>query len=172
MYNRVEELNSIVQERCAHMSKGQRQNIIRELVRKHEIETQEELVNLLFEKGISATQATISRDIKDLNLIKIPMNNGNFRYSLAGDINYRPQERLHRTLVEVFEKIDRVGQLIVLKTSPGNAHVIGALLDQLDWDEMMGTVCGNDTCLIICRSEENAITIHDRLLNTIQVQNT
>lgn len=154
------------------MSKGQRQNIIRELIRKHEIETQDELVNLLLEKGIRATQATISRDIKDLNLVKIPMSNGSFRYSMAGDINYRPQERLQRTLVEVFEKIDRVGQLIVLKTSPGNAHVIGALLDQIDWDEMMGTVCGNDTCLIICRTEENAIIISDRLLAAVQLETT
>lgn len=154
------------------MSKGQRQNIIRELIRKHEIETQDELVNLLLDKGIRATQATISRDIKDLNLVKIPMSNGSFRYSMAGDINYRPQERLQRTLVEVFEKIDRVGQLIVLKTSPGNAHVIGALLDQIDWEEMMGTVCGNDTCLIICRTEEDAITITDRLLAAVQLETT
>ncbi|GIN62423.1 arginine repressor [Robertmurraya siralis] len=152
------------------MSKGQRHHLIRELVRMHEIETQEDLVRLLCEKGMKVTQATVSRDIKELNLIKIPLNTGSFRYSLVGDVNYKPHERLERSLVEVFEKLSMVGPLIVLKISPGNAHVIGALLDQIDWPEMLGTVCGNDTCLIICRSDEDAIIMNDRLLKYVGME--
>ena len=106
------------------------------------------------EYELNVTQATVSRDIKELQLIKVPTPTGQYVYSLPNDRKYHPLEKLGRYLMDSFVNIDGTGNLLVLKTLPGNAQSIGAILDQIDWDEVLGTICGDDTCLIICRDEE------------------
>nr|1B4B_A Chain A, ARGININE REPRESSOR [Geobacillus stearothermophilus]1B4B_B Chain B, ARGININE REPRESSOR [Geobacillus stearothermophilus]1B4B_C Chain C, ARGININE REPRESSOR [Geobacillus stearothermophilus] len=70
-------------------------------------------------------------------------------------------------LVDVFIKLDGTGNLLVLRTLPGNAHAIGVLLDNLDWDEIVGTICGDDTCLIICRTPKDAKKVSNQLLSML-----
>ncbi len=137
------------------MGKLQRYLTIRELVSNEEIETQKQMVERLKSLGYHVTQATVSRDIKELQLAKIPVGNGRYKYSLP--ISSLPQgellEKLKRVMANVLINIDSVNNLILLKTLPGNAHAIGFFIDQIKWEEIMGTICGNDTCLIVCKTE-------------------
>ncbi|ADO57175.1 transcriptional regulator AhrC/ArgR [Paenibacillus polymyxa] len=147
--------------------KGQRHIKIREIISQHEIETQDDLVEALREAGFQVTQATVSRDIKELLLIKVPMDDGRYKYSMPSDQRYNPTQKLKRTLVDNFLHIDYTTNLIVMKCLPGTANSIAALLDNIEWSEVMGTISGDDTILIICRSEENSETIVNRLMGYI-----
>ncbi|SHF59434.1 transcriptional regulator AhrC/ArgR [Ornithinibacillus halophilus] len=149
------------------MSKIQRHIKIRELITENEIETQDELVEQLKNLNFNVTQATVSRDIKELHLVKVPTITGKYKYSLPADQRFNPHDKLKRLIMDVFVKIDHTSHFIVLKTLPGNAHAIGALIDNLDWDEIMGTICGDDTCLIICRSEDDTTLIKDRFIEML-----
>ncbi|GGK02841.1 arginine repressor [Lentibacillus kapialis] len=149
------------------MSKIQRHIKIRELITENEIDTQDELVDELKSLGYNVTQATVSRDIKELHLVKVPSSSGNYKYSLPADQRFNPLEKLKRLIRDAFVKIEYTSHFIVLKTLPGNAHAIGALIDNLEWDEIMGTICGDDTCLIICRTENDSAVIEQRFLGML-----
>jgi transcriptional regulator of arginine metabolism len=144
------------------MNKGQRHIKIREIIAGQEIETQDELVDILKADGYNITQATVSRDIKELHLVKVPTNNGTYKYSLPADQRFNPLSKLKRSLMDAFIKMDAASHLIVLKTMPGNAQAIGALMDNLDWEEIMGTICGDDTILIICRTPDDTETVSSK----------
>ncbi|WP_404443095.1 transcriptional regulator ArgR [Sutcliffiella horikoshii] len=149
------------------MTKGQRHIKIRELITNSEIETQDELVDRLKSLGFNVTQATVSRDIKELHLVKVPLLDGRYKYSLPADQRFNPLQKLKRSLMDAFVKIDIAGHMIVMKTMPGNANAIGVLIDNLDWSEILGTICGDDTCLIICRTPEDAKELSDRIINML-----
>ncbi|MCA1030677.1 transcriptional regulator ArgR [Bacillus timonensis] len=149
------------------MNKGQRHIKIREIITANEIETQDELVDMLRGAGFNVTQATVSRDIKELHLVKVPMMDGRYKYSLPADQRFNPLQKLKRALMDAFVKMDAAGHMLVMKTLPGNANAIGALIDNLDWDEILGTICGDDTCLIICRTPEDTEGISKRLLDML-----
>jgi transcriptional regulator of arginine metabolism len=149
------------------MNKGQRHIKIREIIANNEIETQDELVDSLKEAGYNVTQATVSRDIKELHLVKVPMIDGRYKYSLPADQRFNPLQKLKRALTDSFISIDSADHLIVMKTMPGNANAIGALIDNLDWNDVLGTICGDDTILIICRSKEVSPDISQRLLEML-----
>ncbi|HDR4463841.1 MULTISPECIES: arginine repressor [Bacillus] len=145
------------------MRKEKRQRLIKQAVREHEIDTQEKLVELLAKKGEIATQATISRDIRELNIIKTVSSNGLTIYkNFTGD-NIQTDMMLKKKLGEVVVKIDYINQLTIIKTLPGNAHVIGVLLDSVDWKEKVGCICGNDTCLVISKSQSDREILEERL---------
>ncbi|HET7658174.1 MAG TPA: transcriptional regulator ArgR [Bacillales bacterium] len=150
------------------MNKGQRHIKILELIAHREIETQDELVETLRREGYNVTQATVSRDIKELSLVKVPMQNGRYKYSLPSGQRSNPLARLKRALKDGFVRLDEAGQLIVVKTLPGNAHAIGDLVDDLDWEGLVGTLCGDDTILMICRSESYTPQISSQFLNLLQ----
>lgn len=146
-------------------TKDRRHFFLKKIIEEHEVEKQEQLVELLNANGMEVTQATVSRDIKELNLAKVPTENGRLKYAIIGNKNINTQyQKLLRKIQEVVEKIDCVDHLVVIRTLPGNAHVIGVLLDEMHWEEMMGCVCGNDTCLVITRTEEDTNTLYNRLI--------
>ena len=147
--------------------KGQRHIKIREIISQNEIETQDDLVEALRQAGFQVTQATVSRDIKELLLIKIPMDDGRYKYSLPTDQRYNPFQKLKRALVDNFLHIDHTNNLVVMKCLPGTANSIAALLDNIEWTEVMGTICGDDTILIICRTEDNSVTVIERIMGYI-----
>lgn len=148
--------------------KSKRHIKIRELVQSLEIETQEELVDQLREAGYSVTQATVSRDIKEMHLIKVPAGGGRYKYSMPTDQRFNPINKLQRTLGDNFVSIDHTENLIVMKSLPGTANAIGALLDNLEWPELMGTICGDDTILMIVREKKETSRIVSQLLDLIQ----
>lgn len=148
--------------------KGQRHIKIREIIHSREIETQDELVNALREAGYNVTQATVSRDMKELHLIKVPLDDGRYKYSIPSDQRFNPIHKLKRTLADNFVQIDFAEQLVVLKSLPGTANAIGALIDNLEWPELMGTISGDDTLLLICRSKEQSERVVSQILGMLQ----
>ncbi|WP_270179217.1 transcriptional regulator AhrC/ArgR [Alkalihalobacillus sp. CinArs1] len=149
------------------MNKGQRHIKIRELIANQDVETQDELVYCLKSAGFNVTQATVSRDIKELHLVKVPTIDGRYKYSLPADQRFNPLQKLKRTLTDAFISIDDADHLIVMKTLPGNANAIGALIDNLDWEEIMGNISGDDTILIICKKPEHAPLISQRFIDML-----
>ena len=149
------------------MNKGQRHIKIRDIIGNREIETQDDLVDNLRNAGFNVTQATVSRDIKELHLVKVPMMDGRYKYSLPSDQRFNPLQKLKRTLMDCFVSIDSTENMIVMKTLPGNANAVGALIDNLEWDEVMGNISGDDTILIICRKKEQAEDVSQRFLDML-----
>lgn len=147
--------------------KGQRHVKIREIIMNRDIETQDELVDALRNAGYQVTQATVSRDIKEMQLIKVPLENGNYKYSMPADQRYNPVQKLKRALVDNFVHIDYTENLVVMKCLPGTANSIAVLMDNLEWEEIMGTICGDDTMLIICRNKEHSGKIVNQIMDLI-----
>ncbi len=147
--------------------KGQRHIKIREIVTNNEIETQDELVDSLREAGFQVTQATVSRDMKELHLVKVPLNDGRYKYSLPADPRYNPQQKLKRALLDYFVQIDYSENLVVMKCLPGTANTISELIDNLDWPEVMGTIAGDNTILIICRSKDLSEVVARQILSMV-----
>jgi transcriptional regulator of arginine metabolism len=145
--------------------KGQRHVKIREIITNNEIETQDELVDSLRSAGFNVTQATVSRDIKELHLMKIALDDGRYKYSMPADQRFNPVQRLKRALSDHFVQIDYTENLVVLKCLPGTANTISALLDSLEWNEIMGTISGDDTILIICRDKEQSRSFVDQIMS-------
>jgi transcriptional regulator of arginine metabolism len=143
--------------------KSQRHFKIKELVASHNIHTQEELVELLREAGFQVTQATVSRDIKELQLIKVPDGTGEYKYALPIDHKTTALQRLGRALADHFLHIDRANNLVVMKCLPGTANAVGVLIDQLEWPELLGTICGDDTILLICRTDEQGAKVVEQI---------
>ncbi|MGB3161261.1 arginine repressor [Carnobacterium sp.] len=149
------------------MKKSNRQLAIKQIINNYDVGTQEELLHYLKEEGVEATQATISRDIKEMHLVKTTTSSGNVKYALFQNNKMSTEEKLQSTLGEVTIKLTRVQFLTILMTIPGNAHVIGALMDAIDFPEKVGTIAGNDTCIIISKNEEDAIKMYDYLYKWI-----
>ncbi|BCG60078.1 transcriptional regulator AhrC/ArgR [Paenibacillus sp. URB8-2] len=147
--------------------KGQRHIKIREIITHRDIETQDELVEALRNAGFQVTQATVSRDIKELLLIKVPMDDGRYKYSLPTDQRYNPTQKLRRVLVDNFVHIDYSGNLVVMKCLPGTANSVAALIDSIEWPEIMGTISGDDTILIICRETDDSNKVVSQIMGYI-----
>ena len=134
--------------------KSRRQSAIWEIVAEHEVETQEELMELLHARGFKVTQATISRDIKELRLAKIADGRGGYRYSLTATITVGDlKRRAKRVFADYVRSVDFSGALIMIKTYPGGAHAVAAIIDEMEWPEMLGSIAGDDSILIVTRQE-------------------
>jgi len=144
--------------------KAQRQRKIQELVSNQIVRTQEELVNRLNEFGFSATQATISRDIKEMGLVKVPGPGDDYHYAVANEAQaVGLQERLKRICRDIVVSFESSENIIVIKTLPGNAQALAVLLDNANWQEALGTVAGDDTVLLITREKAGVEIIKERL---------
>ncbi|MGN7468827.1 transcriptional regulator AhrC/ArgR [Brevibacillus sp. SAFN-007a] len=149
------------------MNKGQRHIRIRDIISNHEVETQDELVERLRAAGFNVTQATVSRDIKELHLVKVPLPDGRYKYSMPAEQKFNPLQKLKRMLVDSFVSIDQADHFIVLKTLSGHANAVAELIDNLPWEEIMGTISGDNTILIICRSKENTAEVTKRFMEML-----
>ncbi|SFC74821.1 transcriptional regulator, ArgR family [Alkalibacterium subtropicum] len=138
------------------MRKSERQMLIKQIVLNNEVSTQDELLTFLHDKGVTATQATISRDIKELNLVKTPSGDGGIKYTIYQNDQVTLEEKLDSTIKSVVTDVTQVQFINVVKTLPGNAHVIGALIDDIHYPEIVGTVAGNDTIMLISKTDEEA----------------
>ncbi len=145
------------------MTKARRLLIIKEIVREKSIETQEELVNELMKAGFDVTQATVSRDIKELGLIKIPSENGTSRYATPNEpVVRRSDERLKRLFKTSVINFDYSENLIVIKTMPGEAMGVASAIDNAHWPEIIGTIGGDDNILIIVKPKKATVTVVNR----------
>ena len=137
--------------------KNNRQSLILEIIASENIETQEQLLQRLQEKGISSTQATISRDIKQMHLIKEPIGNGAYKYSVSGNRNkLNLAEKLRTIFQQSVVSSDYAQNIVVLKTMPGLASAACAALDGMDINLMLGSLAGDDTAFLVMRDTETA----------------
>jgi transcriptional regulator of arginine metabolism len=142
--------------------KSERQDAILGLIGSHAIGSQEELKGLMSKAGWTVTQATLSRDLHDLGVVRAPVGDG-VRYLLPEMVGDDAKLSLDSLLPQWFAKIDGVGELIVLHTLPSGAQPIAEALDSQGWPEVMGTLAGENTILIVCRSAAARVTLIDRL---------
>jgi transcriptional regulator of arginine metabolism len=137
--------------------KEHRQNAILDIIRTREVETQEQLLLALQEQGIRCTQATISRDIREMRLVKELSSSGSYRYVDARQSRRSEvSARLQTIFREGVTSFDHAQNLVVLKTMPGLANAAAAALDGMDLPHMVGSLAGDDTVLLIMRTNEDA----------------
>ena len=134
--------------------KSVRHDLILDIIDKKDIETQEELAAELKARGVKVTQATVSRDIKELRLLKVLSENGGYKYATAERAEKGMSERFIRILAESVMTIESAVNLIVIKTISASAQAAAEAIDSLKWPELLGTIAGDNTILVIARSEE------------------
>jgi transcriptional regulator of arginine metabolism len=140
------------------MTKAQRQHLVAGMLARHDVTSQEQLVSLLAAEGVSATQATVSRDLLDLGAIKVRRSEGEAVYAipeLPSD-QRAPDDHLRRVVGDWVVEVGSSQNLVVLRTPPGSAHVVGSALDRADLPEILGTVAGDDTLIIVAREGAGA----------------
>ncbi len=136
--------------------KSKRQGKILELIKKYDIETQDELIARLAEAGISATQATISRDIRELKLTKVTSESGKYKYVRSNAHSGVSMAKFNTSILESITSADYSLNDLVIKTIPSMASAIAAGIDDMDMREVLGCVAGDDCVIVITRTEEDA----------------
>ncbi len=136
--------------------KSRRQEKILEIIRTNAIDTQEELMLLLRKSGFDVTQATISRDIKQLRLVKVQGGGGKYHYTTEKRGGEGMSTKFHSLFADAVVHIDYAGHMVVIKCMPGTAGAVCAAMDSLHWGSIVGTLAGDDTIFCIVRTEELA----------------
>ena len=151
------------------MMKNDRQNHLLQIISEESIETQEQLLERLQSRGIKSTQATISRDIKELHLIKEPAGQGRYRYAVSTHrtkLNFA--DRLRTIFRESLLSVDYAQNIVVIKTMPGLAHGAASALDGMTISEMVGTLAGDDTVMVVMRDNNAAAQFCGEISNLIR----
>ena len=140
---------------CMADLKERRQKALADMIRSNQLSSQEELAECLSELGFAVTQATISRDLDQIGAVKA-RRSGQLAYALAEQVQSSVGPRFAAVLRDFVRSIDTAANLVVIKTPPGSAHLIGVALDQADLPEIAGTICGDDTVFVACPSADVA----------------
>lgn len=143
--------------------KSSRQNEIIQLISTRDIETQEDLAAELRLLGYKVTQATVSRDIRELRLIKVSARDGGYKYAIPERHETAVSERLVRILNDSLIHVDYSGNTIVIKTLSGSANIAAEAIDTLAWPEVLGTIAGDNTVFAVIRNETDAAEISARI---------
>ena len=146
--------------------KQKRHTAILELIEKHEIETQEELAELLIKEGYKVTQATISRDIKALRLIKIVGASGAYKYAIAG--RKKSSEDNNSIISQSAISVDYAQNIVIVKTHSGMAQGAAAIIDSMKMSEIMGTIAGDDTIMCVAKTEDDALRLTAKIRTLMQ----
>ena len=143
--------------------KTHRQAKVKEIVERLVIRTQDELAEALRNEGIDVTQATVSRDIKGMMLVKVPTGDGSYRYAFPSEHNVTVSvARLEKTFQDSVLSVNSSGNIIVLRTLPGTAQAVAYVLDNVRWPEIIGTVAGDDTIFLVVKPEKAVETVKER----------
>ena len=145
-----------------------RQEKMLELISKYEIDTQDELIDRLRESGFEVTQATVSRDIRELNISKMTTGKGTYRYVLPKQTPATSNLKFNSALIDALISIDYACNIVVLKTHAGLANALAVGIDSMHLDDILGCVAGDDTILLVSRSEESARHIANRFRDMIK----
>jgi transcriptional regulator of arginine metabolism len=143
--------------------KNDRQAKIYELIRTREIETQGELTELLKEAGFDVTQATVSRDIHEMKLTKLPSTSGGHKYASATPQDEQDMARLNRVFRDGLVSIDFAGNLLVIRTFNGMAMAVAAALDAMRFPEIVGSIAGDDVVMCVVKTQEQAVALMEKL---------
>ncbi len=146
-------------------NKRTRQATIRELIEAREVASQEELRKLLRQRGWDVTQATLSRDLRELGVARVSTPEGaRYTLSASGSASGEADPILEAVLPPLFNTVDGVGEMVVIRTVPGGAQPIARAIDAESWPDVLGTLAGDDTILLICRSS----SARERLVRRIR----
>jgi transcriptional regulator of arginine metabolism len=148
--------------------KAKRQRKIIELVTEQNIDTQEELVKILNQCGYSVTQATVSRDIKELNLLKVSSKDGGQRYVLPNTTTITNASKYMRVLNDGIISMQNAENILVIKTVSGMAMAVGAAIDAMNINDVVGTIAGDDTIMCVIRSASKAIKVKETLNDIVR----
>lgn len=148
--------------------KSNRQRKIIELIESREIETQEELSKLLQDLGFEVTQATISRDIRELKILKVTSEGGRQKYAVVKQSENHLNAKYNRVLKEGFLSVTQAQNLLVVKTVPGMAMAVAAAIDALQFNEIAGSIAGDDTIMIAVKSTPEASALIPKLNEVIE----
>ena len=147
--------------------KTKRQTKMLELIKKHDIETQEELSDYLQKEGYQVTQATVSRDIRELKLTKVAMSNGRQKYAALTE-NEDLSEKYTRVFRDAFVSMDMAQNILVIKTVSGMAMAVAAAIDAMHLHEIVGCIAGDDTIMCAVRSVDDTIAVMSRLRKLVE----
>ena len=142
--------------------KERRQRAIADLIRTNALASQEELAECLSALGFAVTQATISRDLEQIGAVKV-RRDGQLSYSMPEATRNGASPRLAAVFRDWVRSVDTAGNLVVIKTPPGSAHLVGVVLDQSELAEIVGTICGDDTIFVACRAAKDATALSSKL---------
>ena len=142
--------------------KERRHRAISDLIRATPLGSQEELADRLAILGFAVTQATVSRDLEQLGAVKV-RRDGHLSYALPDQVREAPSPRLAQVFHDWVRSIEAAANLVVIKTPPGSAHLVGVVLDQSEMREIVGTICGDDTIFVACRGGDEAETLSAKL---------
>ena len=148
--------------------KIKRQAKILEIVSNRDVETQEQLLQELQDAGFYCTQATVSRDIRELHLIKVADGQGKSHYSIIQNDVGHLSKKYSRVLKDAYVSMDTAGNLLVMKTVPGMAMAAAAALDSLGWPEILGCIAGDDTIMCAIHSPQDAKVVMGKLMKIIE----
>lgn len=148
--------------------KSVRQRKIIEIIENHEIETQEELADLLEKEGVTATQATISRDIRELKLTKVTNAEGRQRYVVLKHEDNYLGDKYNRVLREGFVSMDQAQNILVVKTVSGMAMAVAAAIDALKQAEVVGSIAGDDTIMVAVRTAEDTTALMKKIQELLE----
>ena len=145
-----------------------RQSKIIEIIQKNEVETQEELSEYLVREGYSVTQATVSRDIRELKLTKISMNNGRQKYAILNDAPDDMSQKYARIMRDGFVSMDMAQNILVIKTVSGMANAVCAALDSMQMQEIVGSIAGDDTIMCAIRTVEDTTALMKKIRKIVE----
>jgi transcriptional regulator of arginine metabolism len=153
------------------LAKPQRQHRVARILEQHPVSSQAQVVELLAAEGVVATQATVSRDLEDLGAVKARLPGGDLVYVIPEEVNRpAPEEHLRRVLGEWAVEVSHSANLVVLRTPPGCAHVVASALDRAGLADMLGTVAGDDTVLVVATEQAGGATVARRLSDLAGLQ--
>lgn len=149
----------------ATLGKPQRQHRISRLLEEQVVSSQAQLVELLAADGVVATQATVSRDLEELGAVKVRIPGGSTAYAIPEHAKERPvpEDHLRRVMGDFVVEVRSSGNLVVLRTPPGSAHVVGSALDRASLPDVVGTVAGDDTVLVVCSEAVGGLPVAEEL---------
>ena len=142
--------------------KERRHRAIADLIRAHSLSSQEELADRLGSLGFAVTQATISRDLEQIGAVKV-RRDGHLSYAMPDAVPNGTPQRLAAVFRDWVRSVEPAANLVVIKTPPGSAHLVGVVLDESGLPEIAGTICGDDTIFVACRSTSDANALSGRL---------
>lgn len=147
-----------------------RQSKIIELINKYDIETQEDLADRLMKDGYNVTQATVSRDIRELKLTKVAVDGGRQKYIVLLKTEPGMSEKYTRVLRDGFVSMDMAQNIMVVKTVPGMAMAVAAALDALQMNSIVGCIAGDDTVMCAIRTSEETISVMEKLSKLLNAE--
>ena len=145
-------------------NKQMRQTRIRELLYRKSIDTHEKLAEVLQQQGIEVSQSTLSKDLREIGVVRVPQADGGFRYTLPeAGATLRDQHILERELQDFLVQTEQVINMVLVRTASGHAQSVCEAIDRMNWAEVAGTLAGENTIFIVTRSEQDAAKLVDKI---------